>query len=91
MCNDYEHRVYCLMSMVPDQIVLYAKIENWPTTYSRVSINVKTADQVMFLEHGSAMRLGHRFIRQGDAVTLARGRWKYTHSQQKAIGQLEAV
>ena len=61
--------------MVPDQIVLYAKIENWPTTYSRVSINVKTADQVMFLEHGSAMRLGHRFIRQGDAVTLARGRW----------------
>ena len=54
---------------------LYAKIEDWPTTYSRVSISVKTADQVMFLEHGSAMRLGHRFIRQGDAVTLARGRW----------------
>ena len=41
------------MSMVPDQIVLYAKIENWPTTYSRVSINVKTADQVMFLGHAT--------------------------------------
>ena len=39
--------------MVPDQIVLYAKIENWPTTYSRVSINVKTADQVMFLGHAT--------------------------------------
>ena len=68
--------------MVPDQIVLYAKIENWPTTYSRVSINVKTADQVMFLGHAtvadcdydreSAIRLGLWFIRQGDAVTFAR-------------------
>ena len=29
----------------------YAEIEDWPTTYSRVSINVKTAGQVMFLGH----------------------------------------
>ena len=29
----------------------YAKLEDWPTTYSRVSVNVKTADQVMFLGH----------------------------------------
>ena len=29
----------------------YAKLEDWPTTYSRVSINVKTAGQVMFLGH----------------------------------------
>ena len=73
----------------------YAKIEDWPTTYSRVSINVKTAGQVMFLGHAPdldsrwqtvimteslpftlqdmlAMKLGLRFIRQGDAVTLAR-------------------
>ena len=76
----------------------YAEIEDWPTTYSRVSINVKTAGQVMFLGHAPdldsrwqtvivtesllftlqdmlAMKLGLRFIRQGDAVTLARGRW----------------
>ena len=30
-----------------------AKIEDWPTTYSRVSIKVKTADQVMFLGHAT--------------------------------------
>ena len=76
----------------------YAEIEDWPMTYSRVSINVKTAGQVMFLGHAPdldsrwqtvivtesllftlqdmlAMKLGLRFIRQGDAVTLARGRW----------------
>ena len=72
-----------------------AKIEDWPTTYSRVSINVKTAGQVMFLGHAPdldsqwqtvvmtkslpftlqdmlAMKLGLRFIGQGDAVTFAR-------------------
>ena len=64
-------------------------------TYSRVSINVKTAGQVMFLGHAPdldsqwqtvvmtkslpftlqdmlAMKLGLRFIGQGDAVTFAR-------------------
>ena len=73
----------------------YAKIEDWPTTYSRVSINVKTAGQVMFLGHAPdldsrwqtvivtesllftlqdmlAMRLGLQFMRQEDAVALAR-------------------
>ena len=29
----------------------YAEIKDWPTTYSRVSIIVKTAGQVMFLGH----------------------------------------
>ena len=29
----------------------YAEIEDWPTIYRRVSINVKTAGQVMFLGH----------------------------------------
>ena len=51
---------------------LYAKIEDWPTTYSRVSINVKTAGQVMFLGHSPDLKLGLRFIGQGDAVTFAR-------------------
>ena len=32
-------------------LLLYAEIEDWPMTYSRVSINVKTAGQVMFLGH----------------------------------------
>ena len=73
----------------------YAEIEDWPMTYSRVSINVKTAGQVMFLGHAPdldsrwqtvivtesllftlqdmlAMKLGLRFIRQGNAVTLGR-------------------
>ena len=29
----------------------YAEIEDWPTIYRRVSVNVKTGGQVMFLEH----------------------------------------
>ena len=73
----------------------YVDIEDWPTKYRRVSINVKTAGQVMFLGHAPdldsrwqtvivtesllftlqdmlAMRLGLQFMRQGDAVALAR-------------------
>ena len=73
----------------------YAEIEDWPTKYRRVSINVKTAGQVMFLGHAPdldsrwqtvivtesllftlqdmlAMRLGLQFMRQEDAVALAR-------------------
>ena len=73
----------------------FAEIEDWPTKYRRVSINVKTAGQVMFLGHAPdldsrwqtvivtesllftlqdmlAMRLGLQFMRQEDAVALAR-------------------
>ena len=73
----------------------FAEWEDWPMKYRRVSINVKTAGQVMFLGHVPdldsrwqivivtesllfslqdllAMRLGIQFMRQEDAVALAR-------------------
>ena len=33
----------------------YAEIEEWPTKYRRISIDVKVAGQFMFLEHGSGL------------------------------------
>ena len=73
----------------------YAEIEDWPTKYRRVSIEVKTVGQVMFLGQAPdldhrwqtviltesllfrlqdmiAMKLGLQFMRQEDAIELAR-------------------
>ena len=73
----------------------YAEVEDWPTKYRRVSIQVKAEGQVMFLGHAPdldsrwqteiltdslpfylkdmiAMKLGFQYMRQEDAVALAR-------------------